>query len=1128
MARQHVCFAWKRFVAVFLCFFSILDTVSTVTHYSVPEEMDEGSVVANLAADLGLDVRSLSKRKMRVDVVGNKKYLDINKDTGELFILERIDREFLCPLKTTTSCFLRIDATIENPVRMTGYVFLFLCLFATWSVVLSVTHYSVPEEMEEGSVVANLAADLGLEVKTLKTRRMRVDVVANKKYLDINKDTGELYILERIDREFLCPSKTTSYCFLKLDATIENPIRMFNIEGYMHRYVLLFIVFLIVRKISSAVTHYTLPEEMKEGTVVANLATDLGLDVTTLTKRKMRLDIIANKKYLDVNKETGELYIVEKIDREHICTTKWSSSCYLKLEITLENPLRIFNIEIEVLDMNDNAPHFRRDAIHLDISEATPKGERFSLSNAVDPDVGTNSVKTYYLSESEYFNIEIQTGRDGSKFADLILIKTLDREKKEHHNLILTAVDGGTPARSGTVNIFVHVLDTNDNAPTFDEAAYNVKVMENSPIGSLVIDLNASDLDDGSNSDISYSYNWRRYVLTIFVFFAAFKSAFAVTHYSVPEELEEGSVVANLAGDLGLDVKKLIDRKMRLDTIGSRKYLDVNKETGELFIVERIDRESLCPAKTSCYLKMEAIIENPKRIFYIELEIMDINDNAPHFRRDTIDLDISEATQAGERFSVSNAVDPDVGSNALKTYHLSESDFFTIEIQTGRDGSKFPDLILKKNIDREEQAVHNLILTAVDGGLPSRSGTASIIVHVLDTNDNAPKFKPENYEVSVLENSPIGSRGGVVTMGLQKRYVLLAVLCFFVHHSLTSVSHYSVPEEMKAGSVIANLATDLSLDVKTLKQRKMRVDIIANKKYLDVNKETGELYIVEKIDREQLCNTKSSCFLKLEVILDNPVRIFNIEVEILDINDNAPRFRRDVIHLDISEAAPKGERFSLSNAVDPDVGLNSVKTYHLSKSEYFNIEVQPGRDGSKFADLILKKTLDREKQAVHNLILTAVDDGTPTRSGTASVIVRVLDTNDNAPTFEKAIYDIKITENSPIGSLVIRLNATDLDEGSNSDISYSYSLYTSEKTQETFNLNPTTGEITVKGCRSLTEFRECTHCGDSQVVGVGVDVDVDVDVDVGADVRESMAAAAAAAVVEEACIEESRAEKESH
>ncbi|XP_029970047.1 protocadherin alpha-C2-like [Salarias fasciatus] len=309
------------------------------------------------------------------------------------------------------------------------------------------------------------------------------------------------------------------------------------------------------------------------------------------------------------------------------------------------------------------------------------------------------------------------------------------------------------------------------------------------------------------------------------------------------------------------------------------------------------------------------------------------------------------------------------------------------------------------------------------------------------------------------------------TMESNKRYVVLALLFIKVYFASCSVSHYSIPEEMKEGSVIANLANDLNLDVRTLNERKMRVDIIANKKYLDVNKETGELYIVEKIDREHLCITKLSCYLKLEVILENPVRIFNMEVEIVDINDNAPEFRRDVIHLDVSEATAKGERFSLSNAVDPDVGTNSVKTYYLSESEYFNIQVQTGRDGSKFADLILTKTLDREQQAVHNLILTAVDGGTPARSGTASVIVRVLDTNDNAPRFEKNSTKVTISENSPIGSLVMHLKATDLDEGSNSDITYTYSLYTQEKTQETFNLNPTTGEITVKGMLNYEDFK---------------------------------------------------------
>ncbi|XP_023845422.1 protocadherin-10-like [Salvelinus sp. IW2-2015] len=306
-----------------------------------------------------------------------------------------------------------------------------------------------------------------------------------------------------------------------------------------------------------------------------------------------------------------------------------------------------------------------------------------------------------------------------------------------------------------------------------------------------------------------------------------------------------------------------------------------------------------------------------------------------------------------------------------------------------------------------------------------------------------------------------------------KRYVSVFILFSATINTLSAVTHYSIPEEMEEGSVVANLAADLGLDVKTLSRRKMRLDIIAKKKYLDVNKETGELYVVEKIDREYLCASKTAttCFLKLDATIENPIRIFNIELEIMDINDNAPHFRRDSIHLDISESTPTGERFSLNNAVDSDVGTNSVKTYYLSESEHFNIEVQTGRDGSKFADLILKKTLDREEQAVHNLILTAVDGGVPARSGTASIIVRVLDTNDNAPQFEKDNYNINIMENYPFGSLVVKLNATDIDDGTNSDIVYSFSLYTSEKAKGTFSLNPANGEIRVKEMINYEDFR---------------------------------------------------------
>uniref|UniRef100_A0A672YM86 Cadherin domain-containing protein n=1 Tax=Sphaeramia orbicularis TaxID=375764 RepID=A0A672YM86_9TELE len=307
----------------------------------------------------------------------------------------------------------------------------------------------------------------------------------------------------------------------------------------------------------------------------------------------------------------------------------------------------------------------------------------------------------------------------------------------------------------------------------------------------------------------------------------------------------------------------------------------------------------------------------------------------------------------------------------------------------------------------------------------------------------------------------------------RRGYVSVFLFLSFIVDTVSPVTHYSVPEEMEEGSVVANLATDLGLDVRTLNKRKMRVDVVGNKKYIDINRETGELFISERIDRELLCplKTTTSCFLKLDATIENPIRMFNIEVEILDINDNAPHFRRGTMHLDISESSPVGERFSLNNAVDPDVGTNSVKNYHLSSSEHFSIEIQTGRDGTKFADLVLKKALDREQQAVHNLILTAVDGGVPTRTGTASIIVRVLDVNDNAPSFDPDKYDVDVMENSPIGSLVIKLNATDLDEGSNAELVYSYSLYTSERTQKMFNLNPENGEIRVKEMINYEDFK---------------------------------------------------------
>ncbi|XP_047675338.1 protocadherin alpha-C2-like isoform X4 [Tachysurus fulvidraco] len=464
----------------------------------------------------------------------------------------------------------------------------------------------------------------------------------------------------------------------------------------MKRYVAA-IVLSVFLSTASAVTHYSVTEEMDAGSVVANLATDLGLDIGTLIKRKIRLDTLSNKKYLDINKETGELLIMEKIDREYICTTKSGPTCILKLDATIEDPVRMFNIELEIIDINDNAPHFRRDTMHLDISESTPVGERFSLNNAVDPDIGVNSIKTYYLSDSDHFSIEIQTGRDGSKFTDLILKKPLDREEVGVHNLILTAVDGGVPARSGTASIIVRVLDTNDNAPHFDKDSYTINIPENSPIGSLVVKLNATDADDGSNSDLTYAYSL-------------------------------------------------------YTTEKTQQTFSLNPDTGEIKVKEMInyedfriyDMEIVATDKGA-----NSLSGNCK----VRILISDMNDNHPQISIRSFTSPVKENIVVGTVIAVISVNDNDSGENGKIDVDISEKLPFALKESSGN----YYELIVSEPLDREKVAEYDITFTVTDRGNPPLSDNETLTLELLDVNDNAPQFPRSFYTLQVMENNSPGA-----------------------------------------------------------------------------------------------------------------------------------------------------------------------------------------------------------------------------------------------------------------------------------------------------------------------------------------------------------------------------------
>ncbi|KAK2524905.1 Pcdhac2 [Columba guinea] len=307
------------------------------------------------------------------------------------------------------------------------------------------------------------------------------------------------------------------------------------------------------------------------------------------------------------------------------------------------------------------------------------------------------------------------------------------------------------------------------------------------------------------------------------------------------------------------------------------------------------------------------------------------------------------------------------------------------------------------------------------------------------------------------------SRGGAVVLGL----LLLLGLC--TGRAAGGPLRYSVREELPHGAFVGSVASDLGVDPRRLAARGARLTSGSGRQYLELELGRGVLLVRERMDREALCELSPTCFLSLELVIEQPIEVHNVEVEVLDINDNAPRFPRQDYRLEISESAVPGARFHIESAQDPDVGTNSVQGYQLSPNQHFVLDLKGFQSGSKLLELVLQQPLDREQSALQQLVLTAVDGGDPPKSGTAQISVRVMDTNDNPPAFDRSTYTVSLLENALPGTLVVKLNASDPDEGSNGDVIYSFGSYTPQKVRQLFSVDPHSGEVRVNGTLDYEE-----------------------------------------------------------
>nr|XP_012416916.1 PREDICTED: protocadherin beta-15-like [Odobenus rosmarus divergens] len=457
--------------------------------------------------------------------------------------------------------------------------------------------------------------------------------------------------------------------------------------------------------------------------------------------------------------------------------------------------------------------------------------------------------------------------------------------------------------------------------------------------------------------------------------------------YRIAEETESGSFVANLAKDIGLAVKELSWRRARIIFTNDKKYFQLNPQTGDLRVNEKLDREELCGPTEPCVLQFQVLLEEPLEVYRYKLLVTDINDNSPVFPEAEMILKIMENTLPGTVFPLKNAQDLDVGINNIQNYTIYPNSHFHVLMRNSGEGRKYPELVLDKALDREEQPELRLTLLAVDGGVPPKTGTALVLIDILDINDNAPEFVQPLYRVQILENSPLGSL--IVTVSARDLDTGTNGQVFY--------SFFYGDEEIS--------------------------------RTFALNELTGEIKIIRELDFEKIMSYELDIKASDGAGLSGKCTVI---IEVVDINDNTPELTVASLISAIPENSPE-TTIALFSIQDRDSGDNGEVVCSIQDDVPFTLKPSV----ENFYKLVTEGELDRESQAEYNITVTVTDLGTPRLKTQHNLTVTVSDVNDNTPAFSQAAYTLRVRENNSPALHIGSVSATDRDSGANAQVTYS-------------------------------------------------------------------------------------------